>query len=153
MSSETRTWHHGLIARWWAEFNVAPPGVLAYFSTAIRRFGEPALDLGCGTGRILIPLVRDGLDVDGVDVSADMIAEAESAAHELGLKPSLRVQPLYELAAERRYNTAFRKKPASGISRSNLASRGCPPLPRTRWLRTWPGRRRLLAQPEMNASS
>src|SRR5467141_111346 len=107
MSSESDTWHHGLVARWWAEFNVAPPDVLAYFRNAIRRFGEPALDLGCGTGRILIPLLRDGFDVDGVDVSSDMIAEAESAAHELGLKPSLRVQPLHELEAERRYRTAF----------------------------------------------
>ncbi len=86
---------------------MAPPDVLAYFSTAIRRFGEPALDLGCGTGRILIPLLRDGFDVDGIDVSPDMIAEAESAAHALGLKPSLRVQPLHELEAERRYRTAF----------------------------------------------
>src|SRR5712691_1048617 len=85
MSAESGTWHHGLIARWWAEFNVAPADVLAYFSTAIRRFGEPALDLGCGTGRILIPFLRDGFDVDGVDVSADMIAEANAEAQRLGL--------------------------------------------------------------------
>ncbi len=107
MSAESGTWHHGLIARWWAEFNVAPADVLAYFSTAIRRFGEPALDLGCGTGRILIPLLREGFDVDGVDVSADMIAEAKAEADRLGLKPSLKVQPLHELEAERAYRTAF----------------------------------------------
>ena len=107
MSSESGTWHHGLVARWWAEFNVAPPDVLAYFSGAIRRFGEPALDLGCGTGRILIPLVREGFDVDGVDVSADMIAEAKAEADRLGLKPSLRVQPFHELESDRRYHTIF----------------------------------------------
>ena len=107
MSAESGTWHHGLVARWWAEFNVAPPDVLAYFSGAIRRFGEPALDLGCGTGRILIPLLREGFDVDGVDVSADMIAEARSEADRLGLKPSLKVQPFHELEVERRYPTAF----------------------------------------------
>jgi len=107
MSSETGTWHYGLVARWWAEFNVAPPDVLAYFRTAIQRFGEPALDLGCGTGRILIPLLREGFDVDGVDVSPDMIAEARAEADRLGLRTSLRVQPLHELEAERRYRTAF----------------------------------------------
>jgi len=107
MSAESGTWHYGLVARWWAEFNVAPPDVLAYFRNAIRRFGEPALDLGCGTGRIMIPLLREGFDVDGVDVSADMIAEAKAQVDTLGLKASLRVQPFHELDVERRYRTVF----------------------------------------------
>jgi SAM-dependent methyltransferase len=101
------TWHYGLVARWWAEFNVASPEVLAYFRGAIQRFGEPAIDLGCGTGRILIPLVREEFDVDGVDVSSDMIAAATDEADRLGVKTSLRVQPLHELDSERRYRTAF----------------------------------------------
>jgi hypothetical protein len=36
-----------------------------------------------------------------------MIAEAEAEAHRLGLKPTLSVQPLHELNADRRYRTAF----------------------------------------------
>jgi SAM-dependent methyltransferase len=75
----TGTWHYGLIARWWAEFNLAEPEELAYYAAAIRRFGEPALDPGCGNGRILLPLLEQGLDVDGVDVSADMLALAGEA--------------------------------------------------------------------------
>ncbi len=74
VDAESGTWHYGLIARWWAEFNSATPEELAYFRAAIRRFGEPAHDLGCGTGRILMPLLAEGFDVDGSDVSADMIA-------------------------------------------------------------------------------
>lgn len=62
MDNESGTWHYGLIARWWAEFNVAEPDELAYLRAAIHRFGEPALDVGCGTGRILVPLLADGLD-------------------------------------------------------------------------------------------
>ena len=64
------TWHYGVTARWWAEFNTDGPEI-DYF----RRYaeaGQPALDLACGTGRLLIPYLRDGLDVDGCDVSADM---------------------------------------------------------------------------------
>jgi hypothetical protein len=39
MADESGTWHHGLIARWWAEFNVADSAELAYYGRAIRRYG------------------------------------------------------------------------------------------------------------------
>jgi SAM-dependent methyltransferase len=104
---EPGTWHYGLIARWWAEFNVADPEELAYFRAAIRRFGEPALDLGCGTGRILVPLLAGGLDVDGADVSADMIAEAKAHAAQAGFAPRLTVQPMHELGVGRKYRTIY----------------------------------------------
>lgn len=107
MGLEPGTWHYGLIARWWAEFNVPKPEELAYFRAAIRRFGEPALDLGCGTGRILIPLLGDGLDVDGSDISADMIAEAQAQASRQGFKASLIVQPMHQLDAPRAYRTIY----------------------------------------------
>jgi SAM-dependent methyltransferase len=107
VDAKSGTWHYGLIARWWAEFNAAEPDELAWFRAAIRRFGQPALDLGCGTGRILIPLLRDGLDVDGSDVSADMIAEAEAQAAKTGFKPRLTVQPMHELDLQRRYRTIY----------------------------------------------
>ena len=91
---ETQTWHYGLVARWWAEFNVAEPHELAYYREAIGRFGEPAIDLGCGTGRYVVPLSAEGLDVDGVDVSADMIALATAQAEKAAATPRLYVQPL-----------------------------------------------------------
>ena len=56
--NEPITWHHGLMARWWAEFMRAEPAELAFYRTAIERFGQPALDLACGAGRLLIPLTE-----------------------------------------------------------------------------------------------
>jgi SAM-dependent methyltransferase len=104
---EAGTWHFGLIARWWAEFNEPEPQEVAYLDAAIRRHGEPALDLGCGTGRILLPLLEAGLDVDGADVSEDMIALARGAADRGGLHPMLRAQAMHALDVERRYRTIF----------------------------------------------
>ncbi|MGE5579660.1 MAG: class I SAM-dependent methyltransferase [Bacillota bacterium] len=44
----------------------------AYVSYA-RQFGPKVLELGSGTGRILIPLARAGCQVTGVDLSDDMV--------------------------------------------------------------------------------
>jgi len=41
------------------------------------------LDLACGTGRLLLPLVRDGHEVVGLDRSAEMLAAAARRVHRL----------------------------------------------------------------------
>jgi SAM-dependent methyltransferase len=107
VATDSGTWHHGLVARWWAEFTEAEPEELAYFRTSIRKFGEPVLDAGCGNGRILLPLLADGVDVDGSDISADMIALAEAEALQAGFKPRLVVQPMHELELGRKYRTIY----------------------------------------------
>lgn len=39
--------------------------------------GDPALELGCGSGRLLVPLARAGHAVVGIDNSPEMLARAE----------------------------------------------------------------------------
>jgi SAM-dependent methyltransferase len=98
-----QTWHYGVIARYWAEFNTDGPEI-EYF----RRFvepGQPALDVACGTGRLLVPWLRDGLDVDGVDISEDMLDHCRARAEREGLSPRLYAQAVHELDLPRRYRT------------------------------------------------
>jgi SAM-dependent methyltransferase len=103
-----QTWHYGLIAKWWAEFNDDfRPHEIPYFQRHIEQGGEPALEVGCGTGRLLIPYLRAGLDVDGCDVSADMVALCREKAAREGLSPTLFVQAMHELDPPRRYKTIF----------------------------------------------
>jgi SAM-dependent methyltransferase len=99
------TWHYGLVAKWWAEFNEDGPEI-GYFRKYVER-GQPALDVVCGTGRLLIPYLRAGIDVDGCDVSADMIALCREKAEREGLSPTLFVQAMHELEPPRRYRTIF----------------------------------------------
>jgi SAM-dependent methyltransferase len=99
-----QTWHHGIVARWWAEFNVGGPEI-PYFQKFIEGDGQPALDLACGTGRLLIPYLRSGLDVDGCDVSPDMLALCRERAEAEGLSPNLFAQAMHELRLPRRYRT------------------------------------------------
>ena len=98
-----QTWHYGLVAEWWAEFNTDGPEI-DYFGAFVER-GQPALDAGCGTGRLLMPWLRKGYDVDGSDVSPDMIALCRDQARREGFEPTLLVQPLHALRSNRRYRT------------------------------------------------
>jgi ubiquinone/menaquinone biosynthesis C-methylase UbiE len=105
MPQTPQTWHHGLVAKWWAEFNQDGPEI-AYFQKHVER-GQPALDVACGTGRLLIPFLEAGLDVDGCDVSADMIALCHERAEQEGLSPTLFVQAMAELDPPRAYRTIY----------------------------------------------
>ena len=97
------TWHYGLIADWWAEFNLDGPEI-DYFGRFVAK-AQPALDAGCGAGRLLVPWLRAGLDVEGCDVSADMIDRCRARAQREGLDSTLFVQALHELDPPRRYRT------------------------------------------------
>ena len=44
------------------------------------RSGSPILELACGTGRVLLPLARQGYQVTGVDLSAAMLDVARRKA-------------------------------------------------------------------------
>jgi SAM-dependent methyltransferase len=103
VNEQPQTWHHGLVADWWAEFNLEGPEI-EYFGRFVEQ-GQPALDAGCGTGRLLLPWLRAGYDVDGADVSADMIERVGRRARAEGFDPTLLVQPLHALDPPRRYRT------------------------------------------------
>lgn len=54
--------------------DVAPSDLEFYLELA-RDCGGPVLELGCGTGRVVLPLARAGFRVTGVDSSAEMLKQ------------------------------------------------------------------------------
>jgi SAM-dependent methyltransferase len=106
VTNAAQTWHYGLVARWWAEFNLDGPEI-DFFRPYVEA-GQPALDAACGTGRLLVPYLHDGLDIDGSDISPDMLALARERAVREGLEaPNLYAQAMHELDLPRRYRTVF----------------------------------------------
>ena len=107
MTDDPQTWHYGLIAEYWAEFNDDFRAFeIPYFQRYVER-GQPALDVACGTGRLLIPYLRASLDVDGCDVSEDMVARCREKAGRDGLSPTLWAEPMHELDPPRSYKTIY----------------------------------------------
>lgn len=78
-----------------------------FIKQMVRQNNGPALDVGCGTGRVLLRCLEDGLDVDGLDSSADMLALCRAKAEAKGYAPFLAQQPMQEMDMPRRYQTIF----------------------------------------------
>ena len=51
----------------------AERGDVEFFVEEGRRANGPVLEVGCGTGRVLIPTARAGVTISGLDVSAAML--------------------------------------------------------------------------------
>lgn len=51
----------------------------------LREHRGPSLEIGCGSGRLLLPLLQRGHEVEGLDLSGDMISLCRESAAALGL--------------------------------------------------------------------
>jgi SAM-dependent methyltransferase len=100
------TWHYGVVAQWWYEFNREGPE-LPYLKQLIPNTGQPVLDVGCGAGRLLVALAKAGFDVDGADVSSDMLDRCAQYGRTEGVSPRLYAQAIHELALPRQYRTIY----------------------------------------------
>ncbi len=58
---------------------------IGYYAQACRSARGRALELGCGTGRITLPLLRDGIDLVGIDRSWPMLRRLADRAALLGV--------------------------------------------------------------------
>ncbi|MEI6668647.1 MAG: class I SAM-dependent methyltransferase [Acidobacteriota bacterium] len=62
-----------------------------FWQQMARQSGGPVVELGCGTGRISLPMARTGVGVAGIDRSATMLARARKRSRlaKLGSQLSL----------------------------------------------------------------
>lgn len=76
-----------------------------FYLEIIRMYGQPVLDVGCGTGRLLLDYLQQGIDIDGLDNSPDMLALCRQKAANLGLHATVYEQYIEVLELSRKYQT------------------------------------------------
>ncbi len=74
-----------------------------FYLEIIQQYGQPVLDVGCGTGRLLLDYLQQGIDIDGVDNSPEMLAICRHKADELKLETRLYELYLENLELPRKY--------------------------------------------------
>ena len=78
-----------------------------FFFERIRENQGIALEVASGTGRLLLPYLRDGLEVEGIDSSEEMLAICRQKARDMNLQPVLYQQLMQEMDLPRKYGTIF----------------------------------------------
>lgn len=99
--------YHGLMAQTWDLFrgDTSNWEDRNFFLEVIHKTGQPVLDVGCGTGRLLLDFMSQGIDIDGVDNSPEMLRLCWQKADEMGLKPTLYESRMESMDIPRRYQT------------------------------------------------
>lgn len=99
--------YYGMMAEFWDLFrgDTSTWDDRFFFLDVVKKYGQPALDVGCGTGRILLDFMQQGIDIDGVDNSPDMLALLKQKAEKLDLNPTVYQQEMHKLSLPRKYQT------------------------------------------------
>jgi len=99
--------YHGLLAETWdlLRGDTSNWEDRFFYLELIEKYGQPVLDVGCGTGRLLLDYLAQGIDIDGVDNSPEMLALCRQKAAAMGQQLNLYEQWMQSLALPRAYGT------------------------------------------------
>lgn len=69
--------------------------------------GAEILELCCGTGRLTIPIAKDGYNISGVDYTPSMLEQAKTKASDAGLEVEFIEADIRTLDLQRKYDLIF----------------------------------------------
>lgn len=76
-----------------------------FYKKLIDEIDGTVLEMMCGSGRVLIPLLRQNIDIDGLDCSSEMLESCREQVLEEGLNCNLYEQYAHEMELPRKYKT------------------------------------------------
>jgi cyclopropane fatty-acyl-phospholipid synthase-like methyltransferase len=90
-----------------AENPRASDAEIAWYRAHLQPDAGTSLELMCGNGRLLAPLIEAGMSVHGLDASAPMLAECDARLSAITADATLFRQDISELNVPFRYGAAF----------------------------------------------
>ncbi len=76
---------------------------IPFYLARARETRGAVLEAGCGTGRVLLPTLEAGVDIDGFDIHPGMIGVLKKKAADLSLKARVSVADMRDFTMPRRY--------------------------------------------------
>jgi len=78
---------------------------IPFYIDCIERYGEPVLELACGTGRVTIPLAKEDVDITGLDFSETMLKRAREKAAQNNIDMEFIKGDMRDFSLDRKFNT------------------------------------------------
>ncbi|QHW30919.1 methyltransferase domain-containing protein [Paenibacillus rhizovicinus] len=108
MSMNTVDTYEGILAETYdMRFGGNQHDEVEFYKHMINEVPGKALELGCGTGRLLLPYLAAGIDVEGADCSSDMLDLCRAKAQAGGQTPVLYEQYMEQLQLPKKYRTIY----------------------------------------------
>lgn len=76
---------------------------IEFYVEAAQAARGPVLEVACGTGRIYLPTLAAGADIDGFDIAPAMLEHLRGKAAARGLTPRVSVADMRDFTMPRRY--------------------------------------------------
>ena len=80
---------------------------IPFYRKYARQSNGPVLEVACGTGRLTLPIARDGVNVTGLDVSRPMLEQARRKSSDEGLNIEWVEQDCREISLPRKFGLVF----------------------------------------------
>lgn len=80
---------------------------LDFYAQQVASCPQPALEIGCGTGRIMLELLKQGFAVEGADNAPEMLALCKQKGLQEGLEPMLHEQSMQDLSLPKKYGCIY----------------------------------------------
>lgn len=84
--------------------SIAGDTELGFYLSFVKNKDMQVLEPMCGNGRFLLPLLEKGIDIEGFDISEEMLSLCRSKGEKLNLKPRVFHCRLEEFKSEKNYD-------------------------------------------------
>ena len=79
------------------------PGELEFYRK-LAKGKKKILEIACGTGRILLPIMKDGVDISGIDLSPKMLQILRKKAKAEGLAPKVHLADMRNFRLKEKFD-------------------------------------------------
>jgi len=108
MDNQSRKKHYrGSISEWYDRLLESETNDIEFYKRIAVETGGKVLELACGTGRLLVPIRQQGVDIEGLDISADMLDMCRQKLAAQKLTAPLYEQDMTSFDIGQRYQTIF----------------------------------------------
>jgi SAM-dependent methyltransferase len=104
--------------------SIAGEKEMEFYLSFVKDKTMKVLEPMCGNGRMLIPFMEKGVDIEGFDISEEMLKVCRQKAEQLNLMPTVFCEKIEDFKSEKKYDLILIPFGSFSLLSDELAERG-----------------------------